>query len=291
MVEIEDTFAEAFPAYYSRILVTASIERWALIAAESTVGFGTSLIMCPSEAGIEGTVSPNETPDGRPGIIIQIWHPEKEKLEEQMLKRISQCAMTCPTTAVFNALESEIKTNTGYKIRFFGDGFEEKGQVKGRVVWKIPVMEGEFIIEESFGISEGIAGGNLVILGESQESALKAAEVAIERAHEVEGVIMSFPGGVCRCGSKVGAEKYTFLRASTNHLFCPTLREKVPNSAVPTDVKSVYEIVFNGMSLDVVKKAMKLGIDVASKVEGVKKITAVNFGGKLGPYKIFLREL
>jgi len=290
-VEVEDTFAEAFPANFSRILITAATEKWALTAAEATVGFGTTIIMCPAEAGIERPVPPNETPDHRPGVIIQIWHPDQTKLEAQLLTRLSQCAMTCPTTAIFNALESPTKTDTGAKIRFFGDGFQRQDKLGDRTVWRIPVMEGEFTIEETFGISKGVSGGNIIILGTTQEKTLRATEAAVDAIKKsMDGVILIFPGGICRCGSKLDSLKYKFLHASTNHRFCPTLREKTQDSAVPSDVQAVYEIVINGIDLNHVQKAMGVGIKAASKIEGIRKISAGNYGGNLGPYKIYLNE-
>jgi formylmethanofuran--tetrahydromethanopterin N-formyltransferase len=289
-VEIEDTFAEAFPAYFTRVLITAASEKWALTAAEATVGFGTSIIMCPSEAGIERLVPPNKTPDGRPGVIIQIWHPDKEKLEAQVLRRVSQCTMPCPTTSVYNALAGQEEIAIGAKIRTFGDGFEQKWKMGDRKVWRVPVMEGEFLIEHSVGVGQGVSGGNLILLGTTQESALKAAEVAANKIKTVEGVILTFPGGVCRSGSKVWANTYKTLVASTNQRYCPTIREKVPDTALPPGVQSVYELVFSGIDLAHVQKAMGVGIKAAIEVEGIKKITAGNYGGKLGPYKLYLKE-
>lgn len=289
-VEIEDTFAEAFPSYFTRILITAESEKWALTAAEATVGFGVSIIMCPSEAGIECIVPPSKTPDGRPGVIIQIWHLDKGKLETQVLSRISQCTMPCPTTSVYNALEGQEEIAVGAKIRAFGDGFEQKGKVGDRKVWRIPVMAGEFLIENSFVVGRGVSGGNLIIMGATQESALRGAETAAKQISTLEGIILPFPGGVCRSGSKVCADTYKGIPASTNQRYCPTLCDKVPDSALPQEVKAVYEIVINGIDLAHVQKAMGVGIRTAIEIKGVKKISAVNFDGKLGPYKIYLKE-
>lgn len=289
-VEIEDTFAEAFPAYFTRILITAASEKWALTAAEATVGFGASIIMCPSEAGIECLVPPNKTPDGRPGVIIQIWHTDKKKLETQVLRRISQCTMPCPTTSVYNALEGQEEIAIGAKVRAFGDGFEQKWKIGDRKVWRVPVMAGEFLIENSVGVGRGISGGNLIIMGTTQESALRGAEVAAKKINTLEGIILPFPGGVCRSGSKICADTYKTLPASTNQRYCPTLCGKVSDSALPPDVQAVYEIVINGIDMAHVQKAMGLGIRAAIEVEGVRKISAVNCGGKLGPYKIYLKK-
>nr|MDO8098245.1 formylmethanofuran--tetrahydromethanopterin N-formyltransferase [Candidatus Njordarchaeota archaeon] len=291
--EVEDTFAEAFDIWVSRILITAKNEKWALEAANSAIGFATSIIFCPAEAGIEKTVSARETPDNRPGVIIQISHPSKKKLEEQVLERVTQCILTCPTTAVFNALQGgELVFDTGRKTKFFGDGFESKGELAGRTIWYIPVMEGDFAIEENFGAKKGVGGGNMLIFGKTPEAVLEAAEAAIKAIHKVDGVITPFPGGICRSGSKVGSLKYSkFLKASTNHPFCPTLRGKTPDFKLPDDVQSVYEIVMDGVSIESVKSATAAGIKAAASVTGIKRITAANYGGTLGPHKVYLKEV
>ncbi len=294
-VYIEDTFAEAFPIWIGRVLITAATKKWAKIAATEATGFGTSVIMCPAEAGIEKYVPPSKTPDGRPGFIIQICHPKKKGLEEQMLERIGQCVLTCPTTAVFNGLEEDKddEVKVGFKLKFFGDGFEKKDKLNGRTIYRIPIMGGEFITENKFGIKKGVAGGNFFILADTNATALLAAEAAVNAINSVEGVITPFPGGIVASGSKVGASnpKYSFMKATTNHKMCPTLKGVVEDSELPEDVNGVYEIVINGLTEEHVKEAMKQGILAATKVKGVKKITAGNYGGKLGPYQIKLREL
>jgi len=286
--KLEDTFAEAFDIKISRILITAFDYELAFACAREATGFATSIIMCPAEAGIDRMAKPNETPDGRVGVYIMICHPSEEKLEKQLLARIGQCVLPAPTTAVFNGLpNAEKKFRIGYKIKFFGDGFEEEVEVNGRKCWKIPIMEGDFIIEDSLGYVDGIAGGNFIIMAESQASALMAAKAAVDAISNVEGVITPFP--IVASGSKVGS-KYRFLKASTNEKFCPSLRDKV-ESELPSNVKGVYEIVINGISLNAVKEAMRVGISVAMKIPGVVKITAANFDGKLGRHKIWLSEL
>lgn len=290
-VEVEDTFAEAFPMIAGRLLITASSEKWALTAARSATGFASSIIMSPAEAGIEGVAVPKEqTPDGRPGVVIQIYHRTGAEFKLQMISRIGQCILTCPTTAVFDAMPmAKKRIKVGRAVRLFGDGFQKRDKIKDRDVWRIPVMEGEFIIEDKFGVRRAVAGGNLLIMAESQNPALQAAERAVEAIGKVKGVVTTFPGGICRSGSKVGSMKYK-LPASTNHPLCPLLREAIPNSLIPEGVKSVYELVFNGLTQSMVKKATAEGIKAAMKIPGVLKISAVNFGGKLGPYKIMLKE-
>jgi len=292
LVRIEDTFAEMFPLWAGRILITAANEKWALIAARTAAGFASSIIMSPAEAAVETLVSPKETPDGRPGAIIQIYHSSRRELKHQMSLRIGQCIMTCPTTAAFDALpKAKRRVKIGRSLRLFGDGFQKKGEVGGRKVWRIPVMEGEFMVENDFGIMKAVASGNMLILAKDWKAALKASEDAKEAiSKNVRGVIMPFPGGLCRAGSKVGSLNYK-LPASTNHQYCPTIKKLVSDSEVPENVSSVYEIVINGLNQKVVKKAMAEGIKAAVKVPGVVKITAGNYGGKLGPYRAVLKEV
>ena len=291
-VKIDDTFAEMFPMWVGRVLITADNEKWALTAANVATGFASSIIMSPAEAGVEGLVSPEETPDGRIGALIQIYHRTRMDLKNQMVLRIGQCIMTCPTTAAYDGLpEAKRKLKVGRSIRLFGDGFQRKSTVDERKVWKIPVMEGVFIVEDTFGVMQAIAGGNFLILAKDRASGLKAAEEAVNAIkRNVRGVILPFPGGVCRAGSKAGSLKYK-LKASTNHPYCPVIRKLVPETKVAENVKCVYEIVINGLNLDVVKQAMAEGIKAAVKVPGVAKISAGNYGGRLGPYKAYLKEI
>ncbi|MHC1564694.1 MAG: formylmethanofuran--tetrahydromethanopterin N-formyltransferase [Candidatus Hecatellaceae archaeon] len=291
-VEIEDTFAEAFPMWVSRILITAENEKWALTSAEAATGFAVSIIMSPAEAGIERTVPPSETPDGRPGVYIHIYHNTGFGLKDQLIRRVGQCILTCPTTAAFDGLAGRAvkRLKIGGSLRYFGDGFQKKDKVGDRTVWRIPVMEGEFVIEHRFGVKLGVAGGNFLILAENQKAGLEAAEKAVEAIGHVEEVVLPFPGGVCRSGSKVGSMKYK-LPASTNHLYCPALKDVVAETLIPKNVNNVYEIVINGLTLPAVRKAMKIGIEAAVQVPGVVKISAANFGGKLGPHKIQLKTL
>ncbi|RLI84253.1 formylmethanofuran--tetrahydromethanopterin N-formyltransferase [Archaeoglobales archaeon] len=291
-VEVEDTFAEAFGIKIARVLITAYDYDWAMVAATEATGFGTSVIMCPAEAGVEMKVPPSETPDGRPGVYIQICHMSKKGLEEQLLARLGQCVLTAPTTAAFNGLpDAENKFDTGFKLKFFADGFERELEMGGRKCWAVPMMQGEFIIENDIGYVDGVAGGNFFILAETQPSGLAAAKAAVQAIMDVEGVITPFPGGIVASGSKVGANKYKFLKATTNEKFAPTLKDKVEGSNIPENVNAVYELVINGLNIDAVKKATKVGIEAATKIPGVVKITAGNYGGKLGQHLINLHEL
>ena len=288
---IVDTFAEMFPLWAGRILITAQNEKWALTAANVATGFATSVIMAPAEAAIERVVPPNQTPDKRPGILIQIYNRDRFELKHQLMERIGQCIMTCPTTAAYNGFETaKRKLAVGSSLRYFGDGFQKKAMINGRRCWKIPVMEGEFTVEDGFGAQEAVAGGNFMIFAQNQTTGLKAAEAAADAIREkAPDVIMPFPGGVCRAGSKAGSLKYK-MKASTNHPYCPTLRTLVPDTVVPENVESVYEIVINGLTLDAVKNAMKQGVTAAAEADGVVKISAGNYGGKLGPHKAFLKD-
>jgi len=290
--EIEDTFAEMFPMWAGRVLITADSEKWALTAAETATGLATSVIMSPAEAGIEGIVQADKTPDNRVGVLIQIYNRNRFELKNQMILRIGQCIMTCPTTSAFDAMpNAKRKLKVGRSIRFFGDGFQNKGLVGNRKVWKIPVMEGNFIVEDAFSAAEAVAGGNLLILAKDKSSGLKAAEEAAKAIKtKASDVILPFPGGICRSGSKAGSLKYK-LRASTNHPFCPGLKTLIPDSQLQENVNCVYEIVINGLSVEAVKRAMSEGAKAAASVSGVVRISAGNYGGKLGPYKAFLKEV
>lgn len=290
--EIVDTFAEMFSLWAGRVLITADSERWALTAAATTTGFATSVIMSPAEAGIEGVVPADKTPDKRVGVSVQIYNRNRFELKNQMILRIGQCIMTCPTASAFNAMpNAKRKLKVGRSIRLFGDGFQRKGLIGNRKVWRIPVMEGEFIVEDAFGAAKAIAGGNFLILAKDKSSGLKAAEEAVKAIKgKASEVILPFPGGICRSGSKAGSLKYK-LKASTSHSFCPRLRKVVPDSQLPENVNCVYEIVINGLTLEAVKRAMGEGVRAAASVLGVTRISAGNYGGKLGPYKAFLKEV
>jgi formylmethanofuran--tetrahydromethanopterin N-formyltransferase len=291
-VLIEDTFAEAFPMYATRIIVTARNRRWALIAGRVATGFGTSVIASPGETGIECLLSPRLTPDKRIGIALQFYHTDPANLKMITIARIGQTILTCPTTAAFDGLPwARRRMGVGSALAKFGDGFEKEDKLYGRKIWRIPVMEGEFIIEDSFGVIKAVAGGNILILAKNSESGLTAAEKAVKAIKKyARRVITPFPGGIVRSGSKVGSLKYPKLRATTNHLYCPTLKDIVKESRLHQEVNSVYEIVINGLRKDDVLFAMGVAIWAASTVPGVVKIDAGNYGGKLGPYHLYLKE-
>ena len=295
-IEIEDTFCEAFGAVFTRILVTAMNEKWTKIAANVTTGYGTSTIHCDSEAGIDLLVPPEQTPDNRPGAILMFFKTKKEKMDAVLLNRVGQCILTCPTTACFDALdgsldpEKEFEIKTGYKLKFFGDKFEEKEEKYPFESWRIPVMDGEFLVQSVFKVGKGIAGGNFLIIAENQKAGLASAEAAIEAIRGVKNVIAPFPGGIARSGSKVGSN-YSFLNASTNDPLCPTLRTRIESSQLREGDNCVYEVILDGATEDSIKEAMKLGIHAAVKVDGVNRISAGNYGGKLGKFQYRLLDV
>jgi formylmethanofuran--tetrahydromethanopterin N-formyltransferase len=304
-VEIEDTYAEAFTMWCARVLITALNEEWTLISARIFTGFAVSTIACDCEAAIDKIIPADQTPDKRPGVSCMLFSKRK-KLGSALMNRVGQCILTCPTTALFDWLNEEPsmykdkKTGeqkpaifpTGKNMRYFGDGWEKSGTVGGRNVWHIPVMEGIFTIEEKIKAKKAVAGGNFFILGDTLENTLKASMDAAKAINDLEGVITSFPGGVCRSGSKTGSLKYAkFMHASTNHKYCPTLKDEIADSELPNDVNCVLEIVLNGISLEKVKEATAAGIKAAVKVPGIKKITAGNYGGTLGKHNIVLKEV
>lgn len=287
-VEIEDTFAEAFKMYGSRFIISAVNQKWVTEAASRVTGFATSVIGCGCEAGIEGKVSADKTPDGRPGVSVLIFTMGKKGMEEQLVNRVGQTVMTCPTTACFNGLEGEEKVKVGGKLRYFGDGFQISKLLDGRRLWRIPVMDGEFVVEDTFGIQPAVGGGNFLILGKNLEVTLEAAERAVEGMRGVKGMVMPFPGGVVRSGSKISS-KYKFLHASTNTAFCPTIKRQI-ESQLPEEVNCVLEIVIDGLDEGTVREAMQLGIKTAC-IPGIVRISAGNYGGTLGQYQIYLHEL
>ena len=270
-VEIEDTFAEAFPMVWARVTVTAADKYWLDMAVAAATGFATSIIGCGVEAGLEGYA--RKTPDGRPGANLLFFTMGKKGLEEALINRIGQTLMTCPTTAVYNGAKSEKMMEIGGKLRFFGDGFQMSKVIRGRRFWRIPVMEGEFVVEESFGRGDGIGGGNFLILAESESAALTAAREAVAAINPLDGVILPFPGGVVRSGSKVGS-RYKFLKASTNTEYCPTIRRQVKKTSLPKGVNCVLELVIDGTDKKSINCAMEQGIVAACYVPGVRRISA-----------------
>ncbi|MFL5855342.1 MAG: formylmethanofuran--tetrahydromethanopterin N-formyltransferase [Solirubrobacteraceae bacterium] len=287
--EIVDTFAEAFPMWGARVLITAATPGWALEAARSMTGFATSVIGCKCEAAIERELEADETPDGRPGVSALLFAMDRVGVGKRLVERVGQCVLTSPTAACFNGVDAEDTVDVGGQLRFFGDGYQASKVLDGRRYWRVPVMEGEFLVEERFAVAEGVAGGNIIMLGRDSTSALRAAEAAAAAMRTVRDVILPFPGGIARSGSKVGS-RYSGLMASTNHALCPTLRAQVPDTDVPPGVGSVFEIVIDGLTVEAVSDAMARGLEAATEA-GASHVTAGNYGGNLGPYHIALKDL
>ena len=290
-IKIEKTFAEAFPMKASRLIITAESKNWLKKAVDSMTGFATSVIACGCEGGIEKEIPPSKTPDGRPGMIVLIFAMDSESLAKQVLRRVGQCILTTPTTACFSGLETDEKINLGNAIRYFGDGFQISKKINNKKFWRIPVMEGEFIIEDKTSITSGIGGGNILIIGTSNKEVLKAGEAAVKEMKKIDNIILPFPGGIVRSGSKVGS-KYKNLIASTNDAYCPTLKG-ITKTNLDKDIECVLEIVVDGINEKDIALAMKKGISIICKKfnKGIKSISAGNYGGKLGPFHFLLRDI
>ncbi len=295
---VDDTYAEAFRSIYAEVLITARDRTWLQHACNAATGHASSSIFCDCEAGVDRFVGPGgdesfETPDGRPGAIVQFHVPrfkkDREKLlEKVLLHRLSQNVLTCPTTACFNLLDTEPYFKLGRKLSFFGDGYQVRDNRFGRKVWVIPTMGGEFVIDRRFGFKDGVMGGNLWFFADSVDSSLAAAEAGVRALDLVPGTIAPFPGGIASSGSKAGSS-YSFLFASTNHLFCPTLRDKLKDqSQVPENVASIMEIIINGRDLKTVFEATQAIIQATVNSPGLSRISAGNYGGRLGKSFVYL---
>jgi len=287
---ILDTFAEAFPVWLSRVVITAETRDWAHRAAVEATGFATSRIGCPCEAGVERFLDPEETPDGRPGCSILIC-AEKKNMRSNVAGRVSQCILPAPTASAFDGFPNA-DARFHIRMHYFGDRYEERCTVGGRSCWKIPVMEGDYVGEEWFGTVKGIAGGNFLVMGGDRRSALSGAEAARDAIAGMSGVITGFAGGIVGSGSKVGCTNYRFpMPASTSHRWCPGLKGRIPDSLVPRGVASIYEIVLNGVDEAAIRNAMRAGIQAATETGDVMYIGASNFDGKLGQYRFSLHDL
>jgi len=286
---IVDTFAEAFGMRFCRLIVTALDDYWLDAALREFTGYSASVIACDAETGVEQTLPAAETPDGRPGAAVLVFGFSVDKLAQAVTNRTGQCFMTCPTTAVFDGLpDSEERVALGKHLRFFGDGYQKSKVLAGTRYWRIPVMDGEFVVVDTVGVGKGVAGGNLLLMGQDLPTTLAAARQAVAAISAVPGTITPFPGGVVRSGSKVGS-RYKALKASTYEAYCPTLRGRVASQVVP-DAQCVYEIVIDGENAGAVERAMAAAIRAAATA-GVVAISAGNYGGKLGKYHFHLRQL
>jgi len=292
-IVIDDTFAEAFPMRATRVVITAHNLNWARIAAASMTGFATSVIACGCEAGIERELVPDETPDGRPGVAVLMFAMSSKELAKQLERRVGQCVLTCPTTAIYGGLDAGDAIPLGKNLRYFADGWQIGKMIDGRRYWRLPVMDGEFVAEENTRMTKGVGGGNLLFLARDTEAALGAAEAAVTAMRGVPNVIMPFPGGVVRSGSKVGS-KYPAAMASTNDAFCPALTNLAKKTELDAGTRCVMEVVIDGLTDTDVANAMRAGLQavIARGVDaGCTRISAGNYGGKLGPFHFHLRRL
>lgn len=293
---VEDTYAEGFRSIYGEILVTAKSRKWLDHATNAATGHASSTILCDCEAGVSHIVDPSETPDGRIGAVVQFHVPRfrkdrREHLEKVMLARISQNILTCPTARCFNQLDTEDYFKLGRKVAFFGDRHQFRDERFGEKGWVIPILGGEFFLSRRFGFKDGVMGGNLWFFAGDEDTAIDAAEAAAIASESVPGCITTFPGGVAASGSKAGSS-YDFTIASTYAEFCPTLKEKLgEKSKVPEGVHCIMEIILNGSDLDCLKKATQAAINAAAKTPNLMRISAGNYGGRLGKSFIHLHEL
>jgi formylmethanofuran--tetrahydromethanopterin N-formyltransferase len=318
-VVIDDGFAEAFPMKATRLVITAHNATWARHAAVAATGFATSVIACGCEAGIERELAPGETPDGRPGIAVLLFSMSGKELAKQIERRVGQCVLTCPTTAIYAGIEpgppaaeyggrppegappglgrpgagQGEAVALGKNLRFFGDGWQTSKMIAGVRYWRVPVMDGEFVAQETTAVVKGVGGGNLLLLARDTDAALAVAEAAVAAMQRLPNVIMPFPGGVVRSGSKVGS-KYAALSASTNDAFCPSLYGLVAKSELTPQTRCVMEIVIDGLTEGDVAAAMRAGIEAGvalGAAGGLLRISAGNYGGKLGPFHFHLHKL
>lgn len=292
-VAIDDSFAEAFPMKATRLVITAHNLSWALNAAVSATGFATSVIACGCEAGIERELSPADTPDGRPGVSVLIFSMSGKELAKQVERRVGQCVLTCPTTAVFAGISEGEAIALGKNLRFFGDGWQISKVIDGVRYWRVPVMDGEFVAQETTAVVKCVGGGNLLLMCTDTDAALAVAEAAVAAMKALPNVIMPFPGGVVRSGSKVGS-KYATLGASTNDAFCPGLHGLAARSEITPRTRCVMEIVIDGLTEADVGAAMRAGMQAGIAIGaagGLLRISAGNYGGKLGPFHFHLRKL
>lgn len=287
---IDATFAEAFGMRFARLVVTAHDEHWLRTAAAEFSGYGSSIIGCDAEVGVDAWLSASATPDGRLGVALLAFGFSTESLGKAVLNRTGQCLLTCPTTAVYDGLrDAAERVPLGKLLRFFGDGFQKSKLVADRRYWRVPVMDGEFLVEESLGVARGVAGGNIVLEATDTTHALNAARRSVAAIAEIAGAITPFPGGVVRSGSKVGS-RYKALKASTADAFCPTLRGRVASRLHP-EANCAYEIVIDGVDAPTVGRAMAAAMRAAADGEGIVAISAGNYGGKLGKYHFPLHDL
>lgn len=291
-IAIDNAFAEAFGMKATRLTITAQNLKWAYHSANALTGFATSVIACGAEAGIERELEPADTPDGRPGVSVLLFAFNSKELVKQVQRRVAMCVLTSPTSAIFAGIEGKDKVPLGKYVRFFGDGFQSSKKIGGKRYWRVPVMDGDFLAEDTSGVVSAVGGGNFMVLARSQAQALAACEAAIEAMRKIPNVIMPFPGGVVRSGSKVGS-KYPVLTASTNDPFCPTIKGMTRTALAP-EIESVMEIVIDGLTEMDIRAAMRAGIHAVCALgteSGIERVSAGDYGGKLGKYHFRLWDI
>ncbi len=296
-VQVEATYAEAFTMRGTRLIVTAVNQEWVAIAVQKLTGYGTSVLGCDAEVGLENWLSRQETPDGRPGASVLMFAFGRDGLEKAVINRVGQTVLTSATSACFNGwtqCADDKWVAMGEKLRYFGDGFQMSKKLPDSVsgigrLWRIPVMDGEFVCEEKAGTFSGVAGGNLMLAGEDASLCLQASQAAVKAMESVKGVMTPFPGGIVRSGSKVGS-RYAGLKGSTNEAFCPTLKGRV-ESRLPKEINCCYEIVVDGVDFESVQRSLKVGLDAAIDAGGIGFVSAGNYGGKLGSHHFHLEQI
>ena len=298
---VEDTYAEGFRSIYGEVLITARDDRWLQHCVAAVTGHASSTILCDCEAGVAEWIDADRaragaTPDGRLGAVVQFHVPRflkhrERQLEKVMLARISQNVLTCPTARCFNRLDTDPYFKLGRKIALFGDRHQFRDERHGEKGWVIPTLGGEFFLSRRFGFRDGVMGGNLWFFGPDEAIAIDAAERASAAVERTPDVITTFPGGIAASGSKAGSS-YKFLIASTYAEYCPTLRDQLgEQSRVPEGVRSIMEIIMNGRDLEALQAATRNAILAAAGADGLLRISAGNYGGRLGKTFIHLREL
>jgi formylmethanofuran--tetrahydromethanopterin N-formyltransferase len=293
-ITIDATYAEAFDMRATALVITAPTLRWAHIAAASMTGFATSVIACGVEAAIDAELPPDTAPDGRPGVRVLLFAGSTTELQKQLINRVGQCVLTSPGSACYAGLTGTEPLKLGDGLRYFADGHQISKRLPDRHIWRLPVMDGEFVCEGTTGLTKSaVGGGNLILLGRTSEATLTAAEAAATAIANTPDAIAPFPGGIARSGSKIGS-KYKGLIASTNHAYCPTLRAEIPDTALGPDVGAVLELVIDGLTPNAVAAAMRNGLAAVIALgpdSGITRITAGNYGGKLGRHHFQLHEL
>lgn len=310
---IENTYFESFDGIYIRVIITAEDKKTLYRAAyDSTSTPGA--VIGRVEGGVEKFIDKSQTPDGRIGVIVQYWFglDDLEKFELELSYRIRQDVLTKPFTSVFaandlnldNSQESYQESSQGLyqwsinpagyigmmkQVGHCGDGYEWKEKLNGREIINVPISVPDFKIESKLPYYNGIMGANFWYMCKTKEAVINAGNAAIDAINGVNGVICPFD--ICSAASKVETN-YPWIGPTTNHPYCPSLKSKLANrSKVPENANYIPEIVINGVDMVSVNKAMKVGIDACLEFDDVIKISAGNYNGALGKYKVNLTDI